>query len=57
MDTALPAAGPVPLTAADDLVQYGYAVRIPVGWAHTGGLPERRRSLLDNLWARLTAAT
>ena len=46
MDTALPAAGPVPLTAADDLVQYGYAVRIPVGWAHTGGLPERRRSLL-----------
>jgi len=46
MDTALPPAGPVPLTAAGDLVQYGYAVRIPVGWAHTGGLPERRRSLL-----------
>ena len=46
MDTALPAGGPVPLTAAGDLVQYGYAVRIPVGWAHTGGLPERRRSLL-----------
>ena len=46
MDTALPAAGPVPLTAAGDLVQYGYGVRIPVGWAHTGGLPERRRSLL-----------
>ena len=46
VDSALPAAGPVPLTAAGDLVQYGYAVRIPVGWAHTGGLPERRRSLL-----------
>lgn len=46
MDPALLAAGPVPLTAAGDLVQYGYAVRIPVGWAHTGGLPERRRSLL-----------
>jgi type VII secretion-associated protein (TIGR03931 family) len=46
VDTALPAAGPVPLTSAGDLVQYGYAVRIPVGWAHTGGLPERRRSLL-----------
>ena len=26
MDTALPAAGPVPLTAAGDLVQYGYGV-------------------------------
>jgi type VII secretion-associated protein (TIGR03931 family) len=29
-----------------DLVQYGYAVRLPAGWAHTGGLPERRRSLI-----------
>jgi type VII secretion-associated protein (TIGR03931 family) len=46
VDSALPAAGPVPLTAAGDLVQYGYAVRIPVEWAHSGGLPERRRSLL-----------
>jgi type VII secretion-associated protein (TIGR03931 family) len=46
VDTALPAAGPVPLTVAGDLVQYGYAVRLPAGWAHTGGLPERRRSLL-----------
>jgi type VII secretion-associated protein (TIGR03931 family) len=42
--TALPAAGPT--AAGDDLVQYGYAVRVPAGWAHTGGLPERRRSLL-----------
>jgi type VII secretion-associated protein (TIGR03931 family) len=32
--------------SAGDLVQYGYAVRLPAGWAHTGGLPERRRSLL-----------
>ena len=31
---------------AADLVQYGYAVRLPAGWAHTGGLPERRRSLV-----------
>jgi type VII secretion-associated protein (TIGR03931 family) len=29
-----------------ELVQYGYAVDLPAGWAHTGGLPERRRSLL-----------
>jgi type VII secretion-associated protein (TIGR03931 family) len=36
----------VPLAAAGELVQYGYAVRLPAGWAHTGGLPERRRSLL-----------
>ena len=28
------------------LVQYGYSVVLPAGWAHTGGLPERRRSLL-----------
>jgi len=44
--TALPAPGPVPLAASGELVQYGYAVRLPAGWAHTGGLPERRRSLL-----------
>ncbi len=37
---------PVASAAAGDLVQYGYAVRLPAGWAHTGGLPERRRSLL-----------
>ncbi|MDT7581945.1 MAG: hypothetical protein QOK35_3209 [Pseudonocardiales bacterium] len=40
---ALPPAAPA---AAGDLVQYGYAVRLPAGWAHTGGLPERRRSLI-----------
>ncbi len=28
------------------LVQYGYQLRVPDGWAHTGGLPERRRTLL-----------
>jgi type VII secretion-associated protein (TIGR03931 family) len=32
-------------------VQYGYAIRLPAGWAHTGGLPERRRSLLTPLGA------
>ncbi|GAA2569476.1 type VII secretion-associated protein [Pseudonocardia hydrocarbonoxydans] len=28
------------------LAQYGYRLALPAGWAHTGGLPERRRSLL-----------
>jgi type VII secretion-associated protein (TIGR03931 family) len=28
------------------LVQYGYRLDIPSGWEHTGGLPERRRTLL-----------
>ncbi|MBW0105530.1 type VII secretion-associated protein [Pseudonocardia sp. KRD291] len=28
------------------LVQYGYATALPAGWEHTGGLPERRRTLL-----------
>jgi type VII secretion-associated protein (TIGR03931 family) len=47
--SALPAATPpgsVSAASAGDLVQYGYALRLPAGWAHTGGLPERRRSLL-----------
>jgi type VII secretion-associated protein (TIGR03931 family) len=44
--TALPATAD-----GGDLVQYGYAVRLPAGWAHTGGLPERRRSLLTPLGA------
>ena len=44
---ALPSTAPPPTTAAaGDLVQYGYAVRLPEGWAHTGGLPGRRRSLI-----------
>jgi type VII secretion-associated protein (TIGR03931 family) len=37
--------------AVGALVQYGYAVDLPAGWAHTGGLPERRRSLLTPLAA------
>ena len=49
--STLPAPGPVPLAAAGELVQYGYAVRLPAGWAHTGGLPERRRSLLTPVGA------
>ena len=48
---ALPAPDPVPLASAGELVQYGYAVRLPAGWAHTGGLPERRRSLLTPVGA------
>ncbi|MFC4942756.1 type VII secretion-associated protein [Pseudonocardia sp. GCM10023141] len=28
------------------LVQYGYRLDLPAGWEHTGGLPERRRSLI-----------
>lgn len=28
------------------LAQYDYRFAVPVGWEHTGGLPERRRSLL-----------
>ena len=48
---ALPLPGPVPLVSSGELVQYGYAVRLPAGWAHTGGLPERRRSLLTPVGA------
>ena len=33
------------------LVQYGYRVALPEGWAHTGGLPERRRTLLTPVTA------
>ena len=33
------------------LVQYGYRFDLPAGWAHTGGLPERRRSLLTRVAA------
>jgi type VII secretion-associated protein (TIGR03931 family) len=43
---------PAPPALPDDvLAQYGYRLQIPVGWAHTGGLPERRRSLLTPLAA------
>ncbi len=33
------------------LVQYGYRLDVPAGWEHTGGLPERRRSLLTRVGA------
>ncbi len=33
------------------LVQYGYRLDVPAGWAHTGGLPERRRVLLTPVTA------
>jgi type VII secretion-associated protein (TIGR03931 family) len=48
MPPSIPPSSPPSATsaAAGDLVQYGYAVRLPAGWAHTGGLPERRRSLI-----------
>ncbi|WP_433504230.1 type VII secretion-associated protein [Pseudonocardia halophobica] len=36
---------PDPLPA-DRLVQYGYEVAVPDGWAHVGGAPEHRRTLL-----------
>jgi type VII secretion-associated protein (TIGR03931 family) len=34
---------PAPVAA---VVQYGYGSALPAGWAHTGGRPERRRTLL-----------
>src|SRR5919107_4929984 len=48
---ALPPVVADPPPGTGDLVQYGYAVRLPAGWAHTGGLPEQRRSLLTPLGA------
>ena len=36
---------PDPLPA-DRLVLYGYEVAVPEGWAHVGGAPEHRRTLL-----------
>lgn len=43
-----PAPGPPPPGV---LAQYGYRFALPEGWAHTGGLPERRRSLLTPVTA------
>src|SRR5690606_30950630 len=43
-----PAAGS---TAPPGVVQYGYAAALPAGWAHTGGRPERRRTLLTPVTA------
>ena len=37
--------------AAGVLIQYGYRLDLPAGWEHTGGLPERRRSLLTRVGA------
>ncbi|MBO0878557.1 MAG: type VII secretion-associated protein, partial [Pseudonocardia sp.] len=34
-----------------ELAQYGYTVRLPAGWRHSGGLPERRRTLLTPVGA------
>jgi type VII secretion-associated protein (TIGR03931 family) len=33
-------------SAGGVLAQYDYSVRLPAGWQHSGGLPERRRTLL-----------
>jgi type VII secretion-associated protein (TIGR03931 family) len=53
---ALHGLGRLLVPAADDLpagmlAQYGYRLAVPDGWAHTGGLPERRRSLLTPVGA------
>ncbi len=49
---AVPIAAPlVAAPAAGVLVQYGYRLDVPAGWEHTGGLPERRRSLLTRVGA------
>lgn len=45
---------PATVTAAGPagvLVQYGYRVAVPPGWEQTGGLPQRRRSLITRVGA------
>jgi type VII secretion-associated protein (TIGR03931 family) len=42
----LPSQPPAAVVPAGVLVQYGYRLDVPAGWEHTGGLPERRRTLL-----------
>jgi type VII secretion-associated protein (TIGR03931 family) len=42
----LPSQRPAAAVPAGVLVQYGYRLDVPAGWEHTGGLPERRRTLL-----------
>ena len=37
---------PPAAAAGAGVVQYGYRAALPEGWAHTGGRPERRRTLL-----------
>lgn len=43
---AMLGAGPAEPPPGVVVAQYGYAAALPPGWAHTGGLPERRRILL-----------
>ncbi|MGH3568954.1 MAG: type VII secretion-associated protein [Pseudonocardia sp.] len=43
---AAPASPAPPPVTSGVVAQYGYAMELPPGWAHTGGLPERRRTLL-----------
>jgi type VII secretion-associated protein (TIGR03931 family) len=38
-------------TGATNLAQYDYTAQLPAGWRHTGGLPERRRTLLTPVGA------
>jgi type VII secretion-associated protein (TIGR03931 family) len=40
------ASPPVEARGGGELAQYGYTVRLPAGWQHSGGLPQRRRTLL-----------
>lgn len=40
------ATDPAPPPEQRRIVQYGYSAAVPDGWVHSGGLPERRRSLL-----------
>lgn len=42
---------PVTPTDASVLAQYDYVLRLPPGWKHSGGLPERRRTLLTPVTA------
>lgn len=37
---------PAPTGPAGQLVQYGYRFALPAGWAHTGAMPERRRTVV-----------
>lgn len=40
-----------PAAPSGVLAQYDYRFAVPTGWEHTGGLPERRRSLLTPVGA------
>jgi type VII secretion-associated protein (TIGR03931 family) len=49
LDSAAGTAPGAPEVSADvspNLAQYDYTARLPAGWRHSGGLPERRRTLL-----------